>query len=118
MRGRIGINAAYYVGHCALRRYVMGDAAQEREATPDEIAEMAEIVSEAMAAGAAGFSSTHSPTHLDSADRPVPSRLSSLDEMKALVEAAGRGGGGPIAYLPGSAVGGTTPDGAEPPPTR
>src|SRR3546814_20614957 len=74
------------------------------EATPDEIAEMAEIVSEAMAAGAAGFSSTHSPTHLDSADRPVPSRLSSLDELKALVEAAGRGGGGPIAYLPGSAV--------------
>src|SRR3546814_1378442 len=91
----------------------MGDAAQEREATPDEIAEMAEIVSEAMAAGAAGFSSTHSPTHLDSADRPVPSRLSSLDELKALVEAAGRGRGGSIAYLPGSAVGGITPDDEE-----
>src|SRR3546814_20410435 len=74
---------------------------------------MAEIVSEAMAAGAAGFSSTHSPTHLDSADRPVPSRLSSLAELKALVEAAGRGGGGSIAYLPGSAVGGITPDDEE-----
>src|SRR3546814_373671 len=113
MRGRIGLNAAYYVGHCALRRYVMGDAAQEREATIAEIAEMAEIVSEAMAARAAGFSSTHSPTHLDSADRPVPSRLSSLDQLKALVEAAGRGGGGSIAYLPGSAVGGITPDDEE-----
>src|SRR3546814_19556756 len=78
----------------------MGDAAQEREATPDEIAEMAEIVSEAMAAGAAGFSSTHSPTHLDSADRPVPSRLPSLDELTALVAAAGPGGGGPIASRP------------------
>ena len=35
MRGRIGINAAFYIGHCALRRYVMGDAAQEREATAE-----------------------------------------------------------------------------------
>src|SRR3954468_7429672 len=35
MRGKIGINAAFYIGHCALRRYVMGDDAQAREATPD-----------------------------------------------------------------------------------
>src|SRR5688500_11354457 len=113
MRGKIGINAAYYIGHCALRRYVMGDAAQEREATPEEIDRMADLVREAMAAGAAGFSSTHSPTHFDSADRPVPSRLSSLDELKALSEAAGRAGGGSLAYLPGSAVGGITPDDEE-----
>ena len=110
MRGNIGINAAYYIGHCALRRYVMGDAAQEREATPAEIDQMVALVEEAMAAGAAGFSSTHSPTHFDSADRPVPSRLSSLDELKALAEAAGHAGGGSLAYLPGSAVGGITPD--------
>jgi N-acyl-D-aspartate/D-glutamate deacylase len=109
MRGKIGINAAFYIGHCALRRYVMGDAAQEREATDDEVAQMVAIVREAMAAGAAGFSSTHSPTHFDSADRPVPSRLSSLDELKALSEAAGRAGSGSLAYLPGSAVGGITP---------
>ncbi len=110
MRGNIGINAAYYIGHCALRRYVMGDAAQEREATQDEIDQMVALVEEAMAAGAAGFSSTHSPTHFDSADRPVPSRLSSLDELKALAEAAGHAGGGSLAYLPGSAVGGITAD--------
>jgi N-acyl-D-amino-acid deacylase len=110
MRGKIGINAAFYIGHCALRRYVMGDAAQEREATPDEIERMAALVTEAMEAGAAGFSSTHSPTHFDSADRPVPSRLSSLDELKALTEAAGRAGAGSVAYLPGSAVGGITAD--------
>src|SRR3546814_16552295 len=92
----------------------MGDAAQEREATIAEIAEMAEIVSEAMAAGAAGFSSTHSPTHLDSADRPVPSRLSSLDELTALVAAAGRGGGGPTPILPRSAGRGGPPHGTRP----
>jgi N-acyl-D-aspartate/D-glutamate deacylase len=113
MRGKIGINAAFYVGHCALRRYVMGDASQEREATPDEIDQMTALVRGAMEAGAAGFSSTHSPTHFDSADRPVPSRLSSLAEVKALAEAAGRAGGGSIAYLPGSAVGGITPDDEE-----
>ena len=113
MRGKLGINAAYYVGHCALRRYVMGDAAQEREATAEEIAQMVAMAREAMAAGAAGFSSTHSPTHFDSADRPVPSRLSSLDELKALAEAAGRAGGGSLAYLPGSAVGGITADDEE-----
>jgi len=110
MHGKIGVNAAFYVGHCALRRYVMGDAAQEREATPEEIDQMVALVQEAMAAGAAGFSSTHSPTHFDSADRPVPSRLSSLEELKVLAEAAGRAGGGSLAYLPGSAVGGITPD--------
>ena len=110
MEGRIGINAAFYVGHCAVRRYVMGDDCQEREATPAEIDQMRAIVREAMAAGAAGFSSTHSPTHFDSADRPVPSRLSSLEELKALSAEAGSANGGSIAYLPGSAVGGITPD--------
>jgi N-acyl-D-aspartate/D-glutamate deacylase len=110
MRGKIGINAAFYIGHCALRRYVMGDDAQTREATPEEIEQMADLVRQAMEAGAAGFSSTHSPTHFDSADRPVPSRLASLDELKALTEAAGRAGTGSVAYLPGSAVGGITPD--------
>ncbi len=109
MRGRIGINAAFYIGHCALRRYVMGEAAQEREATPEEVDRMVALVREAMEAGAAGFSSTHSPTHFDSADRPVPSRLSSLEELTALCEAAGRAGPGSLAYLPGSAVGGITP---------
>ena len=113
MRGKIGINAAFYIGHCALRRYVMGDAAQEREATGAEIEQMAGIVRAAMAAGAAGFSSTHSPTHVDSAGRPVPSRLSSLEELIALAEAAGRAGSGSLAYLPGSAVGGITPDDEE-----
>ncbi len=113
MRGKIGINAAFYVGHCALRRYVMGDAAQEREATPEEVDAMVALVREAMQAGAAGFSTTHSPTHFDLADRPVPSRLASLDELKALSEAAGRAGGGSLAYLPGSAVGGITPEDEE-----
>ena len=113
IKGRIGINAAFYVGHCAVRRYVMGDDSQTREATDDEVAEMARIVGEAMDAGAAGFSSTHSPTHFDSVDRPVPSRLASMSELRALAAEAGKANGGSLAYLPGSAVGGITRDDEE-----
>jgi len=99
---RLGINAAVYVGHSAVRRYVMGDAASERAATADEINRMKMVVREAMAAGAAGFSSSHGPTHVDQLKRPVPSRCGSFDEVVALAEAAGEGGAGSIAYLPQS----------------
>ncbi len=112
-RGRLGVNLACYVGHCAVRRWVMGDASFEREARDDEIEQMRRLVAEAMDAGAAGFSSTHAPTHLDSHDRPVPSRLSSIRELEVLAGEVGRANGGSIAYLPGSAVGGLQPDDGE-----
>ncbi len=105
-RGKLGINAAFYVGHCNLRRWVMGDACYSREATPDEIERMRVLVREAMQAGAAGLSSTHAPTHLDSEDRPVPSRLASKAELEALVAEVGRANGGSISYLPYSSIGG------------
>lgn len=111
--GRLGINAAWYLGHSNVRRFVMGEAASEREATDDEIARMQAIVGEAMAAGAAGFSSSHSPTDLDAQDRPVPSRLASRAELEALVLALGRSNRGSFAYLPFSAVGGLTPEDGE-----
>ena len=101
---RLGINAAIYVGHSALRRYVMGEAASEREATPEERARMADGVREAMRAGAAGFSSSQAPTHVDQANRPVPSRCASFEEVVELAAAAGEGGAGSIAYLASSAV--------------
>ena len=59
---RLGVNLAMYVGHSALRRWVMGEAASERAATASEIAAMAALVREAMRAGAAGFTSSHAPT--------------------------------------------------------
>lgn len=105
-RDKLGINLACYIGHSNVRRWVMGDAGSERAATPDEVAQMAQVVRGAMHAGAAGLSSSHAPTHLDGDDRPVPSRLSSPDELLALAEATGCTGGGSITYLPASAVGG------------
>src|SRR6185436_3648359 len=71
-----------------------------------EIAAMRRIVSEAMAAGAAGVSSSAAPTHLDLDGRPVPSRVAAREELAALAEEAGRAGAGSIAFLPASAIGG------------
>lgn len=104
--GKLGLNLACYVGHSNVRRWVMGAAGSEREATPSEIAEMQAVVVDAMRGGAAGLSSSHAPTHLDGQGQPVPSRLSSRDELLALAEAAGSVGGGSITYLPASAIGG------------
>ena len=109
-RGRLGVNMACYVGHSAVRRYVMGPDGSEREATDDEIEQMRQVVAESMAAGAAGFSSSHGPTQLDGDDRPVPSRFASLHELEVLCAEAGRHRGGSISYLHRSAIGGLDQD--------
>ncbi len=69
------LNFTAYIGHSALRLYVMGDAAYERAATADEIARMCELVREAIAAGAAGFSTSFSFAHRGVDGKPVPSRF-------------------------------------------
>jgi len=111
--GRLGVNAAFYVGHCNVRLYAMGEDAYRRAATGAEQDAMRRIVREAMAAGAAGFSSSHSPTDLDMEDRPVPSRLSTLEELEALCVEVGNTQRGSIAYLPRTAVGGLMPEDGE-----
>lgn len=107
---KLGVNLACYVGHSSVRRWVMGPDATRREATQTEIDAMRVLVAEAMQAGAAGFSSSHVPTQVDGNDDPIPSRFSSLDELKALVAEAGQSGGGSIAYLPKSVIGGLDGD--------
>jgi len=111
--GKLGVNAAFYAGHSNIRRWVMGEACTEREATGPEIDAMRAIVHEAMAAGAAGVSSSHSPTDLDMEDRPVPSRLSSREELMALAREVGRFNRGTFAYLPLSAIGGLSKEDGE-----
>jgi len=103
---RLGVNLSCYVGHSSVRRFAMGKEASERAATRDEIAQMRRLVREAMAAGAAGFSSSHAPTQVDGAGVPIASRFSSREELLELVQEAGQAGGGTIAYLPKSVIGG------------
>jgi len=87
-------NVAAYVGHSSVRTWVMGDDANKRAATAEEIARMQQIVREAMAAGAVGFASSTSPAHNGEGGLPMPSRLAADDEMAALVGAMGEGGHG------------------------
>jgi N-acyl-D-aspartate/D-glutamate deacylase len=105
-KGRLGVNFACYVGHSNLRRWVMGEDAVERAATADEIREMQAMLREALAAGAAGISSSAAPTHLDIDGRPVPSRMSDRQELLLLAEELGRWGSGSVAFLPASWIGG------------
>jgi N-acyl-D-amino-acid deacylase len=110
---RLGVNLACYIGHSSLRRYVMGPDGSERHATEAEIAEMRALVREAMEAGAAGFSSSSVPTQVDGDDRPIPSRFASREELVELCEEAGLAGGGSVAYLPESVIGGLNGDDEE-----
>ena len=85
----VAINVAALFGHTPLRLYTMGEAATERAATPDELAEMKRLLREAMDAGAIGFGTSKSISHNGYAGKPVPSRLASVEEMDALVSVMG-----------------------------
>ena len=50
-----GINYSGYIGHCALRTYVMGERAFSEQATPDELKRMQFEVQDAVRAGAIGW---------------------------------------------------------------
>jgi N-acyl-D-aspartate/D-glutamate deacylase len=83
-RRGIAINLGALVGHTPVRLYAMGEEATERVATPDEIDAMRALVREALDAGALGFATSKSPTHVGYAGRPVPSRAASIEEIEAL----------------------------------
>jgi N-acyl-D-aspartate/D-glutamate deacylase len=98
------LNYACYVGHTAVRIWVMGDAGYERAATDDEIRAMQHVIAESMEAGAAGFATSSSPTHSGAEGRPVPSRVADLDEVRSLLDAVRTSGKGVVALLPGEKV--------------
>jgi len=98
------LNFTAYVGHTAIRLFVMGDDGYERQPTADELAAMVDVVREAVAAGAAGFASSSAQTHQGDGGRPVPSRLADIHEMEALVTPLRELGRGVGAFTPGERV--------------
>ncbi len=86
------LNYAAYIGHTPLRIYVMGDQASRRAAEPAEIEAMADLVREAVAAGACGFATSFAITHLGADGQPIPSRWAERAEISALCKAAAEGG--------------------------
>jgi N-acyl-D-aspartate/D-glutamate deacylase len=108
-----GINYAGYLGHCALRTYVMGERAFEQPATEDDLAAMERELRDAIRSGAMGFTTSRSPIHETPDGRPVASRLATWDEVRRLVGVMGDMNAG-IFELAGEAVGRELSDPAAP----
>ena len=99
-----GINYGGYIGHSALRTYVMGERAFSDQATEQDLARMTRAVQDAMRAGAMGFSTSRTFNHTTADDRPVASRVANWQEVETLVKAMGEMGAG-VFELAGEAPG-------------
>ena len=84
-----GINYSGYIGHSALRTYVMGERAFEQPAGEDDLRAMERELRDALRAGAMGFTTSRSPSHETPDGRPVASRLATWQEVRRLVGVMG-----------------------------
>ncbi len=84
-----GINFSGYIGHSALRTYVMGERAFEQAASEDDMQAMIRELRDALRAGAIGFTTSRSPAHETPDERPVASRLATWEEVRRLVGVMG-----------------------------
>ena len=99
---RLGPNVGALIGHSAVRRYVMGEASQERDATAEEMEAMKESVREGMASGALGISFNNNPSHFDLSGRLVPSGVAPMEEKYALAAVLREFGTGLVQHSNGS----------------
>ena len=97
----LSLNFTAYIGHTALRLFVMGEDAYERAATAEEIDQMVIVLTEALDAGAAGFATSVAPTHRGVDGKPIPSRFAERVELEALFDCVGRVGKGVVEVTPG-----------------
>jgi N-acyl-D-amino-acid deacylase len=81
---KVPTNYASFVGHIAIRLAAMGMAAWDRAATPQEIGRMAELLDDALRAGALGLSSNL--LDHDGSDRPIPTLQADDAEFSALID--------------------------------
>jgi N-acyl-D-amino-acid deacylase len=85
-----GLNYGMYIGHSALRMYAMGARrGLEEKASEDDLRRMEAAVSEALKAGALGFSTSRATTHITPDDTPVASRIAEWSEIERLVAVMG-----------------------------
>ena len=80
---RLPLNYCSFCGHIPIRLTVMGQDAWKRAATADEIAQMCDLLDDALAAGAMGLSSNY--LDYDKYERPLPSQLADDAEFEALL---------------------------------
>jgi N-acyl-D-aspartate/D-glutamate deacylase len=106
LEAHLGINVGTLIGHSAVRHYVMGEESQGREATPQEIEAMRDLVRHGMQAGALGLSVSKNKGHTDPQGVWVPAIWASEEEIFALGDVLSelgtgiiQGGGGRAAEL-------------------
>src|SRR5712671_3363582 len=95
-RRKPALNLAFLAPLTPLRHYVMGEASLDRAATTAETAEIKQLLGQAMAAGAFGFSSTLLNQHLGYQGRPLACRNASKEEIGAYCNALRESGKGAI----------------------
>lgn len=84
MEGKVGLNAGFFAGHSAIRRYVMGPRAVGEKASESDLEQMQSLLGDCLSEGAMGFSTTVAATHNDGDGNPVPSRWAEHSEIVAL----------------------------------
>ena len=100
-RQRRVIDVGAQIAHGPLRAYVMRERGVANEpANRDDIVTMAEIVEEAVAAGALGFSTSRTPIHRSKSGELVPGTNASSDELFAIGHAMARVGHGLLQFAP------------------
>ncbi|HMG40534.1 MAG TPA: amidohydrolase family protein [Acidimicrobiales bacterium] len=105
-----GINIGFMVGHSALRRAVMGPAASSDPATADQLDAMRVLLSEAIAVGGLGFSTSNVSTQVDGDGRPTPPNAAHRDELVRLAAVCGDHPGTSIEFIPDSFLQGFSDD--------
>ena len=109
------VDVACQVPHSAVRAYVLGRRAEKDErASEEELSEMADIVREAIEAGAIGFSTSRVNVHRGADGGNVPGTAASEEELLTLVSAMRDGGGGVFQLIPSGFTGGVVGDDNEP----
>jgi N-acyl-D-aspartate/D-glutamate deacylase len=99
-RRHFDIDIAGYVPHAALRLYVMGERASRLEpATADDLAAMAGLLREALAAGALGIGTSQTINHKSSDGTPTPTLKATEEELTTLTMAMQQAGKGVFQYV-------------------
>ena len=89
------IDFAAQVPHGPLRVYVMGDRGANREtATSEDIEKMAALTTEAIEAGALGFSTSRTLNHQTAEGQPTPTLTAEIEEMVGIAKGVGAAGSG------------------------
>lgn len=103
---KFALNIGAQIPHAAVRNYVMGQRGRDNEAaTQHDLDTMARIVSEGLAAGAIGFSTSRTIGHRSTHGHSIPGTFAAEEEIMALAQAMRETGKGVFELIPAGVIG-------------